>query len=295
MTDIHLAYFLALGATLSFSSASLVFTQFTRKYGTLWVNTLKAGVAFFFCLITAPWWLSQAAFSLQSFGALGLSGLLGLCLGDIFLLVAFTELGVARTMIVFGFQPLFIGTASSLFLKQHFAPLQLFAILFLFLCLFTFAYEGFQKDGRWKIRGLCFALAGVALDATGVMLSRFGYDHSPDISALHGHLVRCGFALVGFFLVSRFRPFPFSGPFQELNFRQILCILAACFLGTFFSLFLYLNAVRIGHLASLSGIAITGPLFAALFESLWTRTWPRWTLLVAFGFFFVGFAILMTT
>ena len=148
-------------------------------------------------------------------------------------------------------------------------------------------------DGRWKFRGLCFALFGVALDASGVMLSRFGYDQSPDISALHGHLVRCGFALFGFFLVSRFKPFPLVQPFKNMGPKPTLLILAASFLGTFFSLFLYLNAVRIGHLASLSGIAITGPLFAALFESLWTKTWPRWTLVVAFGFFFVGFAILM--
>lgn len=293
MTDIHFAYVLALGATLSFSSASLVFSQFTRNYGTLWVNAVKAAVAFILCLITAPLWGPWVQPSLHSFLALGTSGLLGLCLGDLFLLVAFTELGVSRTMILFGFQPLFIGAVSAVVFDQHFKFLQLFAVLFLFLCLLTFAYEGFRKEGRWRIRGLSFALIGVVLDACGVMLSRYGYDQTPELSALHGHLIRCGFALLGFFIISRWQPLPLVQTFKEMALKKRLLILGASFLGTYFSLFLYLNAVRIGHLASLSGIAITGPLFAALIESLWTRTWPRWTLIVAFGFFFVGFAILM--
>jgi drug/metabolite transporter (DMT)-like permease len=59
-------------------------------------------------------------------------------------------------------------------------------------------------------------------------------------------------------------------------------------LGTFLSLGFFLKAVQTGHLASVSGVAITGTLFSSAFECLWERKWPTKTLWVALGLFLLG-------
>ncbi len=294
MNPTHFAYFLALGATLCFSSASLIFAQYTRRFGTLWMNAVKAGVAFFFCVLTMGLYGPFTWPTTETWLPLMTSGLIGLCIGDLFLLIAFTHLGVARTMMLFGFQPLIIGVLSTLILGQTFEARKLLAVIFLVACLVTFAYEGFQKEKNWKMKGLLFAMIGVLFDAAGVMLSRYGYDHSPTFPALHGHLVRCFGALCGFFVLQFVFPLKLKTNFMQLNRKEVMTVLGASFLGTFFSLFLYLNALRIGHLGSLTGIAVTGPMFAGILECILKKKGPSFFLILSFLFFFAGFTILIT-
>lgn len=289
----HLAYFLALGATLCFSSSSIVFSEYTKRFGTLWMNALKALVALTFCLITFRFFGPLDGLTLPSALSFLASGLIGLCIGDLFLLVAFTQLGVARSIMLFGFQPLIIGVASIFIFGQSFDPQKLLALVFLLACLFTFAWEGHKKEKNWKIKGLLFALTGVVLDAMGVLLTRYGYDHSAEIAPVHGHLMRSLGAVGGFLVISFFTPLNLTQNLKKLTRRELLLVLGASFAGTFLSLFLYLSAVRIGHLASISGIAVTGPMFAALIECVWKKKWPSRYLIIAFGCFVAGFLILI--
>jgi uncharacterized membrane protein len=66
----------------------------------------------------------------------------------------------------------------------------------------------------------------------------------------------------------------------------------ASFFGTFMSLSFYLMAVQKGHLASISAVAGTTPLFATLIETLLGKR--KFTIYLAAGlsFFILGFSIL---
>lgn len=284
---------LALSATLCFSTSSLVYAEYSKKVSVLWMNCFKAAVAFIALSLTVPLtggWHSPAA---ASIAALMLSGLLGLNIGDLFLLSAYTHLGVARTLILFGFQPLFVGIAASFLFGQALDPRRFLAVIFLIACLATFSLERYKKEKRWDFKGLWHALAGVLLDTSGILLTRAAFEKSPEITPLEGNFYRCFAALIGFAVISRFRPVNLLQGLQLQPTRVKWILAAAGLAGTFLSLLFYLSAVKIGHLASITGIAITGPIFATALESILHKKPPSAYLLTAFAFFAMGFYILI--
>lgn len=301
-----LPYLLTLGAALCFSSASLVFAQFSKRLSVLWVNTVKALVA---ALLLIPTLAVLHLTGLTSFvapdptsiGLLVLSGALGLGIGDLFLLDAFTRLGVSRTLILYGFQPIGLGLVAAIFLGQAFPLVKLIAVIFLIACLVIFSLERYKESGHWEIRGLVNALIGVSLDSTGVFISRLAFDQSPELHPLEGHFVRCLGALSCYAAISIF--YKYRGQ-PERRIRLIeywrslepaaqRWILLGCFGGTYLSLCLYLTAVRIGHLGSIAAVGITGPMFAALLETVLHKKRPSGYLAAAFTAFLIGFAVLL--
>lgn len=258
---------LALGSNISFATASLFFTDFSRKISPAWVNYFKASIAFvcfLFCLV-----IFQVPLQLptQIFFMLVLSGIVGLMIGDIFLLNAFTELGSGRVLMIFGFQPLILGTASYFLFNEQFSLIRLIAILFLIGCLFCFSIESFKENGHWGIKGISFALIAISLDAVGVLLTKSVFNMMPDISVFLVNSIRSGATVFGFFLASLLPFFSLKllPAFQTLQKKEKIQISVASFLGTFMSLTFYLKAMQIGHLATISAIVGTSPLFATIF------------------------------
>jgi drug/metabolite transporter (DMT)-like permease len=295
VSDTTLSLLLAFGATLSFSSSSVVYTQYSKRFSILWMNCLKALVAFFALAITIPLFSSwQMPQPLSTAGFL-LSGLIALNIGDLFLLSAFTRLGVARTLILFGFQPLFMGVAAFFIFDQPLNPWRFLAVFFLIACLFVFSLERYKLEKRWEVSGLVFAIIGVLFDTCGILLSRGAFNLSPHVGAMEGQFLRCTGALLGFAVMGCFRPLPVLTGFLKCDLRQRSMLIVACLGGTYLSLILYLSAVKIGHLASIASIAITGPVFATSIECLVQRKKPSAYLLVAFALFSMGFFILLRT
>jgi len=296
MQNYHLSLFFALGSTITFATSSLVFAEFSRRISALWMNCFKCIVAFAFLALTIPITTGWTPASFESLTGLVLSGFIGLNLGDLFLLNAFAKLGAARTLMVFGFQPLFLGFAAHLVFGQKFNPHSLLAVFFLIACLTTFALERFRQERVWGVNGLIYALIGVSLDASGVLLSRAAFEHSPQLPPLEGNFYRCFGALLGFALIARFQPIRLIEGYKQLStIRTRALVIAASFGGTYLALLLYLSAVKIGHLASIASIGITGPIFAAALECLIYRRAPSRYLITAFIFFAAGFYILITS
>lgn len=313
-----LPYLLTLGATLSFSSASLIFATFSRRVSVLWMNTIKALVALALLCLTLPpllavtvgWsaWQPPSSAALLTFLV---SGALGLGIGDLFLLDAFIRLGVARTLLLYGFQPIFLGIMGAVLFQQPFSfgSYRLLAIAFLIGCLVIFTLERYRETRSWEFRGLIMAIIGVSMDSTGVVLTRFAFEHSPHTQPLEGHFVRCVGALLSYVGVVAYFQLrrrlsgsadrtPIIGialHFQRLDPRSRILLVLGCFGGTYLSLCLYLTAIQIGHLASISAISITGPMFAAALEAIVQRRRPSRYLLAAFACFVCGFSLLLVS
>ena len=290
-----LSLILALCATLCFATASLVYAEYSKKVSILWMNCFKALVSFLALAITIPIFTHWHLPTLPALSGFMLSGLIGLNIGDLFLLSAFTRIGAARTLILFGFQPLLVGTAAYFLFGQAIPPERTLAVLFLIACLFIFSLEKYRAERRWEIRGLAHALFGVALDTCGILITRACFAESPNVTPLEGHFYRCLGALLGFAAMAQLRPI---GLWPNLikwpnNTRALL--FAAALGGTYLSLFFYLTAIKIGQLAAVSSIAITGPMFATFLELLIHKRWPSWYLLTAFSCFCIGFYILIRT
>lgn len=289
----YLPIFLTLAAAILFSLATLVFTVFSKSVSLLWMNTFKALVAgscFALVVQTTVGWHTPTQASLLAF--LG-SGIIGLGFGDLLLFKAFTIIGPARTLMLFGFAPIFNGVIGYFAFGQEIGLHRFLAILCMIACLVVFAYEGFRASGRWEVKGLLLALGGVFLDASGIGLTRFGFEHSPNVSPEEGNFYRCLGAFVVLYIVCRLRPVNLLGNFRRLSARNQLLVLSGCILGSFLSLWCFLTAVRTGHLATISAIGATGPMFAALFEAIFFKIKPSRYLFIAFAFFVLGFAILL--
>ncbi len=288
-----IVYLYALGANLSFSLGSQAFTYFSRRFSPQWMNALKGSVAFL-CFTT--WVLISGgpnSIGPLGIGAFVLSGMIGLAVGDIFLLGAFKEMGPGRTMLLFGFQPLIVGTLSYFAFGQTVDVHKLWAILFFIFCVVIISLESFRGMGHWQLRGIMKAGAGMALDAVGIIITRATFDAHPQISAMEGNMYRCFGAVVFFCIYAQFLPLGLFSGLKSLERKHLALALIGPVFGTFVSLGLYLKAMQTANLAGLTGLAITGTVFSSLFECLIARRWPSKYFYAAFVSFLVGMKFLL--
>lgn len=286
-------YLLALGSNLCFSLGGQAYTFFSRKISPVWMNTHKAMVASIAFLVTA---LALGHFSIPSLSALSyllLSGALGLGLGDIFLLQSFKQIGIGRTMMLFSFQPLVVGLLSYFFLAQTMDWNKTWSILFFILCVFIISIESFKAQGKWHVSGILMALAGLTLDALGILITRSVFDHNLEIHPLTSNFYRTIGALLFFFILNFFKPIGPIKHFLSLNKKEKILAMLAPLLGTYLSLGLFLMAVQTGSLATISGIAITGTIFSTLFECVIQKKYPSKYFYLSFIFFLIGMKFLL--
>jgi drug/metabolite transporter (DMT)-like permease len=291
VTNQTLAYYLALGSTLAFSFASLLFADIARKISPLWMNVFKASLAWV-CFGITSLIVGWAVIGPKAAAGMFASGVLGLGIADVFLLYAYARIGAARTLILFGFQPLLLSVEGHFLFHQDMSWGALVAVVFFMACLFTFSLERFRHEGHWELIGLAAALIGTLLDNSGVVLSRWAFDATPALSAFQANLIRSTGALMFFAVFGRFQKVHFVAGWKKLGARgQRLAFLAA-FLGTFVSLCLYLTAVKIGVLGSISALGAAGPIFTSIMECIYLRRMPNRFLSIALGLFVIGFLIL---
>jgi uncharacterized membrane protein len=288
------AIILAIFSNICFATASLGFTHYSIKISSKWMNYFKAVVATIgftlVCLIFNLW----QPIPNQAFLLFLISGLMGLGFGDIFLLKAFAHLGPGRVLMIFGFQPLLLGFVASHLFHQDFSTQKFVAVIFLILCLFSFSLESFKTKGHWDLVGLCLAILGVSMDAVGVLISRAAFELTPDISPFFANWIR-GIAACAIFIIwatfdKDLKLFP---KWKAQNKKDKRNIFLSAFAGTFLSLGSYLMAVKIGHLASISAIAGTTPLFAACIDFMRGKSKPNIYFWFGLSFFLIGFGILV--
>ncbi len=281
---------LAVAANVLFAIGTQFFTHYTKKTTSAWMNAYKALVAciLFFIVSGVSGFHS---ITLNTLLLLFVSGGIGLGIGDIFLLKAFQEMGPGRTMVLFGFQPLILGTMSFFFFDQSIDLIKFSAIILFFICIYIFSFEKRIATGKYDFQGIVFALIGMLLDSCGIILSRFAFNNS-EVGTSEANAYRALGAVIFFIIYSRFVPINFLSIFKSFSSRSKFYVTLGAFFGTFASLYFYLMAVKIGHLASISAIAITSTIFASAFECFLEKKLPSKYLVVSFLFFSIGFYLM---
>lgn len=283
----------ALLSSFCFSGASVYFARYSRQISPLWVNTMKAlicGAAISLTLVIADTW---DPYTHESLVRLLLSGAIGLGVGDLFLMAAFARMGASRTLLIFGFQPVIMAFAAALLFGQALVFSQALGVVFLILCLVTLSFERYRQDGHWETKGLSYAFLGVLLDNAGVLLTRSAFELSPELAPLQANLFRIAGALGVYGLVSLFQPMHLVHHFKLLPALDKRRVIIASLLGTFLSLALYLRALKFGHLAVISAVILTGPLFSALMESAVQKKRPSMHQIAAFLCLLLGMGFVL--
>ena len=285
---------MAIGANLTFSSASMIFSVYAKRFSSMWINQVKVIVAFMAFLIAMVFTQKTVEVSPEVVTLLMLSGLIGLCIGDIFLFKAFTTLGAARSLVLFTFQPLMLGIYGYFFIGQIFTLNQTLAVICMIICVFIFMLERNKTTGSWDIKSFIWAFLGITLDAIGVMLTREGYELNPGLETFQVNFIRAVGAIAGFFLIGPKSYINVAKDVWALRKRDISLLVGACFCGGFLSLALYLSALKFAHVGTLTAIAITGPVWVSMLECLYHKRWPNVYLIGAFAFFLTGFYLMLT-
>jgi drug/metabolite transporter (DMT)-like permease len=169
---------------------------------------------------------------------------------------------------------------------------QLAAIVCMIGCVLVFMWERKQTHGKIDLSHFGMAFLGILFDAGGVMMTRQAYEFTPSLGSFQVNATRAFGALLGFFILN---PKSFSVIFSEVKLmkpKDQQLLIGASFLGTFVSLYLYLRALKTAHVATLSAICITLPIWVSLIEHTRDKTWPNRYLWTAFAIFLLGFYLM---
>ncbi len=286
----------ALVATLCFSYSSTIFTEFARKTNPFWMNTFKAFIALIAFWITVFFMDHWIPIKPSSVLALLSSGCIGLMIADIFMLHTMRDLGASRMLMIFGLQPFFLGIGGYFLFDQKFSTYNFLGVVLMLCCLYTISLESYKKHGHWHLRGMLFGLVAILLDGIGILMTRFGFNETTDISSAQVNAIRCigaiiGFIIINFFFTKKEERLKVNPTWNQFTRNEKIRIIFGSLGGTYFSLMLYLTAISKGQLSVISSVTITGPMFAGIFECVKAKKWPSKYLFIAFFFFIGGFLV----
>lgn len=198
----------ALATSLSFSFGSTMFTFAGRRIGSLTINRVRLVFAAIF-LSLAHWIILGTLFPFDAapdrFLWLGLSGFVGLVLGDIFLFQAFVLIGPRLSMLMMSLAPIFAALQAWIFLDETLSGGQIFGILLTLAGIAWVVLEGNrQHEGdREYGRGILLGFLGAVGQATGFVLAKPGL--GGEFSAISANLIRMLTAVIILWAITFFQ------------------------------------------------------------------------------------------
>ena len=270
----YLGEIAALGTSVCWTFTSIFFTISGRRVGSVIVNQTRLALAVVFLslthfLILGQWWPVGAG-SYRWFW-LGLSGVIGLALGDALLFQAFVMIGPRRSMLLMALVPIYSTIIAWFFLGETLSGLEMVAIG---LTVGGVAWvvsereetDGAQADPKLYWLGVLAGLGGALGQALGLVISKKGM--AGDFSPLSATLIRMivAAALIWSFALFRGR----IGPtLRALTDRQAsLAILGGAIAGPFLGVWLSLRAVNLTEVGIAATLMALSPVLILL-PSYW--------------------------
>lgn len=248
----------ALGTAFFWAFTAILFTVAVRRVGSVVVNRMRL----FFALIL----LSIAHLLLQGkllpFAVeperwiwLGLSGILGLVIGDTFLFQAFAVLGSRLAMLLMALVPVFSTILAWLFLGQILTIVQVLAILIAVAGVAWVGWisntEGDKANKKIVPRGMLLGLGAAFGQALGLIAAQKGLQG--DFSPLSGTLIRMLVAVIVIWTIALLRG-QITSTLEALGDRIALsATIGATVVGPFLGVWLSLIAISLAPV----GIAST--------------------------------------
>ena len=206
--DAYVGYAAGLTVSVLWTATSIFFTAAGRRIGATAVNAFRIAMAIVLLGVThRVWsgvWMPEARWG--QIVLLGLSGILGLSIGDQALITAFLQIGPRLAMLVMTTAPLMAALFGWLLLGETLCPIAFVGIGLTVAGVAWVIMErprrGPEVRGGSRTRGLLLAFVGAACQAGGLLLSKQGIGHGwlPEEAYLNPQaatLVRMAFAGVG--------------------------------------------------------------------------------------------------
>ncbi len=177
----HIGEFAALAVAIFWTITALAFESASRKVGSLTVNILRLSMAMIFISIYT--WISRGhILPTDATGYnwlwLGLSGLVGLVLGDYFLFRSYPLIGSRFAMLIMTLAPPLAAIFGYFILGESLNMLQMagmiIVILGIALAIFNKPVKGERLSIKLAPAGLLFAFIGAIGQGLGIVLSKYG-------------------------------------------------------------------------------------------------------------------------
>ena len=264
----YLGEIAALITSLCFSITSTFFTLAGQKVGSVIVNRTRLGIAVVF-IIGAHFLLRvPLPYEIETDRLfwLGLSGILGLVLGDASLFQAFILIGPRISMLLMGLTPVIATILAWLFLGEQLSELQILGIGLTLGGVLWVIIEHNQKinsNGIEKqsfLPGILFGLGGAAGQALGLITAKKGL--GGDFPALSGTLIRMLTAAIVLWSFTMLRGQAWKTIKKLNNNRQSLgYITAGSFTGPFLGVTFSLIAIQNTSVGVASTLMALTPIF----------------------------------
>ncbi len=207
----YLGEFSALLTALFWTVTSLSFESAGKRVGSLPVNLIRLVIAFFiyavYLKITRGMFLPLDA-GLERWLWLGLSGLIGFVIGDLFLFQAFVVIGARVSMLIMALSPPITALISWLMLGETLSPMNWLGMVVTLTGIIMVVLKREKQAGvgllrrkittSYSLRGILLAFGGAVGQAAGLVLSKKGMGN---YDAFASSQIRVLTGMVGFFII----------------------------------------------------------------------------------------------
>ena len=200
---------------------------------------------------------------------IGLSGLLGYCVADLFIFNSFVRIGPRNTMLIMTLSPVFSLVLSRIFLQEHLRPLHGAGIA---VTLVGIAWVILEKEnGKGSVKrdigiGILFSVLGALFQAFGVILSKMGM-----LKGLHPvstNLIRITAGLIGVVLFAVLRGQFFRDFTKMKDARTLGLLVSAALIGPVAGIVLSLSALKAASVGIVTTISQMTPVILLPVERL---------------------------
>lgn len=238
----------ALFTAVCWTVTALAFETASRKVGSVAVNIIRLVMALvllsLFSYFRRGMFFPMDATAYNWFW-LGLSGLAGFVLGDLFLFKAFTVIGSRLSMLMMTLVPPIAAIIGWLLMGEVLSWLNILGMTLtlsgIALVIFNRKKNKLQPVNKVPLKGLLYALGGAVGQATGLVLSKFGM---ADYDAFSATQIRVIAGIIGFSIIIHvFRRWTAVGNAIKQQKPMLLMLLGATF-GPFLGVSSSLIAVQ---------------------------------------------------
>ena len=293
----YLGELAAVVTSLAFAGTSTLFTIAGRRVGAQVVNRLRLTAA---CLllgisvwiVTGSPWPFDA--SLDRWFWLGLSGVVGLVIGDAFLFQAFIWVGPRISMLMMSLAPIIAGFIAWIFLGEKLSGIQIAGIIITLLGISWVILVKDQRSGERKgnyIRGILYGLGAATGQGVGSVLAKSGL--ADDYSPLSANFIRMFTAFVAIWLITLFQR-RVRTTLQEIkkNPQASGAILGGAFTGPLLGVTLSLYALQKTSIGVASTLMALPPIFLLPLEAYVFKEKVSWGSIVGTIVALLGVGIL---
>lgn len=208
---------ISIGVAFSWTATALLSEYGSKRMGNLTLNVLRMSLTLIFSLIL--FWYSTGSpiptgGSVEAYGWMLLSGLVGYVIGDFCLFQCYIIIGSRFGQLFMTLAPLSAALTAWITLGQHMAPKSILAMLITLLGISISVLgrgERHRLSLKLPLNGVLFAIGAALCQGVGLVLSKIGMNHYdtgtiPDwLVPFSANFFRCIAGIIGFTILMYFR------------------------------------------------------------------------------------------